>query len=126
MADGIHGIGYGNTSGVGGGYIPRRKGNDVDPNNAQDQAAYNANQEHKDVNPDDVMKFMANNNFFMPVNVELKPSVEVGGVDAETEDRISGYMERFEEIYSIIENEFGAELAPSVMDAVMDKLMGMA
>ncbi len=126
MADGIHGIGYGNTSGVGGGYIPHRKGNDVDSNNAQEQTAYNANQEHRDVNPDDVMKFMANNNFFMPVNVEAKPAVEVGGVDAETEDRIAGYMERFEEIYAIVENEFGAELAPSVMDAVMDKLMGMA
>ena len=94
MADGIHGIGYGNTSGVGGGYIPHRKGNDVDSNNAQEQTAYNANQEHRDVNPDDVMKFMANNNFFMPVNVEAKPAVEVGGVDAETEDRIAGYMEK--------------------------------
>ena len=35
-------------------------------------------------------------------------------------------MERFEEIYAIVEQEFGAELAPAVMDLVMDKLMGMA
>ena len=126
MADGIHGIGYGNTSGVGGGYIPQRKGNDVDANNAQNQAAYNANQEHKDVNPDDVMKFMANNNFFMPVNVETKSAAEFGGVDAGAEERIAGYMERFEEIFSIVEQEFGAERAPLVMDYVMDSLMGMA
>ena len=127
MADGIHGIGYGNTSGVGGGYIPQRKGNDIDANNAQDQSAYNANQDHKDVNPDDVMKFLANNNFFMAVNkADVAPAAEVGEVDAETEERIAGYMERFEEIYSLIENEFGPELSPAVMDLVMDKLMGMA
>jgi hypothetical protein len=35
-------------------------------------------------------------------------------------------MERFEEIYAIVEQEFGPELAPAVMDLVMDKLMGMA
>ena len=126
MADGIHGIGYGNTSGVGSGYVPQRKGNDVGAQNAQEQAVYNANQEHKDVNPDEVMKFLANNNFFMPVNVEAKPVSEVGGVDAETEERIAGYMERFEEIYALIEHEFGPELSPAVMDLVMDKLMGMA
>ena len=126
MADGIHGIGYGNTSGVGGSYVPQRKGNDVDAQNAQDQTAYNANQEHKDINPDEVMKFMANNNFFMPVNVETKPAAEVGGVDADAEERIAGYMERFEEIFSIIEQEFGTERAPLVMDYVMDSLMGMA
>ena len=126
MADGIHGIGYGNTSGIGGSYVPQRKGNDVDAQNAQDQTAYNANQEHKDINPDEVMKFMANNNFFMPVNVETKPASEVGGVDAGAEERIAGYMERFEEIFSIIEQEFGTERAPLVMDYVMDSLMGMA
>ena len=134
MADGIHGIGYGNTSGVGGGYIPRRKGNDVDANNAQDQTAYNANQEHKDVNPDEVMKFMANQNFFIDVQLaqldkadgKVDGKFNVDSIDDEAQDRIAGYMERFEEIYAIVENEFGAELAPSVMDLVMDKLMGMA
>ena len=35
-------------------------------------------------------------------------------------------MERFEEIFSIVEQEFGAERAPLVMDYVMDSLMGMA
>ena len=126
MADGIHGIGYGNTSGIGGGYLPPRKGDDVDAQNAQDQNTYNANQERKDVNPDEVMKFLSNNNYFMPVKTETRPAKEINVVDAETEERIAGYMERFEEIYAVVEDEFGAELAPAVMDLVMDKLMGMA
>ena len=125
MTDGVFGIGYGNTSGVGGGYLPPKKESDVDSNKAQEQSA-NANVEHKDVDPNEVMAFLANQNYFMPVSVEAKPAAEIGGVDAETEERIAGYMERFEEIYAVVEQEFGAELAPAVMDLVMDKLMGMA
>ena len=116
----------GGGSGYGVNWNNNRNNGDVDTNNAKEQTAANVNQERKDVNPDDVMKFLANNNYFMPVQVEAKPVSEVGGVDAETEERIAGYMERFEEIYAIVEQEFGAELAPSVMDLVMDKLMGMA
>lgn len=125
MADGIHGIGYGNTSGVGGGYIPQRKGNEVDAKE-QNQAHAQPNYEETQVDPNKVMDFLAQNNYFMPVQVEAQPAGEVGAVDAETEERIAGYMERFEEIYAIVEQEFGAELAPAVMDLVMDKLMGMA
>lgn len=125
MADGIHGIGYGNTSGVGGGYIPRRKDNEVE-GQAQNQAQVQPNYEETQVDPNKVMDFLANNNFFMPVEVEAKPAGNAGRVDAETQERIAGYMERFEEIYAIVEQEFGAELAPAVMDLVMDKLMGMA
>ena len=125
MADGIHGIGYGNTSGVGGGYLPPKQNNDVEENNVQEQRA-NANTEHRDVNPDEVMAFLANQNFFMPVKAdEAAPAAEVSEVDAATEERIAGYMERFEEIYAVVEEEFGVELAPAVMDLVMDKLMGM-
>ena len=125
MADGIHGIGYGNTSGVGGGYIPQRKGNEVDAEE-QNQAQAQPNYEETQVDPNKVMDFLAQNNYFMPVQVEAQPAGDVGAVDAETEERIAGYMERFEQIYAIVEQEFGAELAPSVMDLVMDKLMGMA
>lgn len=125
MADGIHGIGYGNTSGVGGGYIPQRKGNEVDAKE-QNQAQAQPNYEETQVDPNKVMDFLAQNNYFMPVQVDAQPAGEVGAVDAETEERIAGYMERFEEIYAIVEQEFGAELAPAVMDLVMDKLMGMA
>ena len=42
-----------------------------------EEQAKNANQERKDVNPDDVMKFLANNNYFMPITVEAKPILVV-------------------------------------------------
>jgi len=125
MADGIHGIGYGNTSGIGGGYVPQRKGDDVDAQE-QNQAHQQFNYEETQVDPSKVMDFLATNNYFMPVQVEAKPAAEVGTVGADVEERIAGYMERFEEIYAIVEQEFGVELAPLVMDLVMDKLMGMA
>ncbi len=124
MADGIHSIGSGASYGVGGGYVPNRRDEAKQPE--QGEIKTNANTERKEVNPDDVMKFLANNNYFMPVRTEKpQPTVEVGHVDAETEERIAGYMERFEEIYAIVEQEFGTELAPAIMDLVMDNLMGM-
>ena len=125
MTDGVFGIGHGNTSGVGGGYVPQRKNGSAD--NQEAQAQVQPNFEETQVDPNKVMDFLAKNNYFMPVQVDAKPATkEAGKVDAETEERIAGYMERFEEIYAIIEQEFGAEISPSVMDLVMDKLMGMA
>ena len=125
MTDGVYGIGYGNTSGVGGGYVPQRKDEEVD-SKAENQAQQQPNYEETQVDPNKVMDFLANNNYFMPVRAEVKAAPEISTVDAETEDRIAGYMERFEQIFGIVEEEFGTELAPSVMDSVMDKLMGMA
>lgn len=126
MADGIYGIGYGNTSGVGGGYIPQRKGEDVDSKAENQQQGNSQNYEDTQVDPNKVMDFLSRNNYFIPVAAEVSSNVEVGTVDAETEERFAGYMERFEQIYSIVEQEFGPESAPLVMDLVMDKLMGMA
>ena len=123
MADGISRIMGGSSYGVGG-YVPQRNEEKVDSHEQQAQAQ--PNYEETQVDPNKVMDFLANNNYFMPVGVETKSVSEVGKVDAETEERIAGYMERFEEIYSVVETEFGAELAPAVMDLVMDKLMGMA
>ena len=125
MADGVYGIGYGNTSGVGGGYIPHRK-TEENETKSENQAQQQPNYEETQVDPNKVMDFLANNNFFIPAVADVAPAQEVNGVDAETEDRIAGYMERFEQIFSIVEDEFGSELAPGVMDLVMDKLMGMA
>ena len=121
MTDGIYGIGYGNTSGVGGGYYPPQNNNSEEPENNANNAPVN-NYEDTQVDPNRVMDFLARNNYFMPVKAEA--AADVNGVDAETQDRIAGYMERFEEIFAIIEEEFGFELAPRVMDVVMDKLLG--
>ena len=123
MTDGIGRIFGGNSYGVGG-YVPQRKDESADAQ-VQKQAQPQNNFEETQVDPNKVMDFLAQNNYFMPVNVEAKPAAEAGKVDAETEERIAGYMERFEEIYSVVEQEFGIELAPAVMDLVMDKLMGM-
>ena len=68
---------------------------------------------------------LANNNYFIPAAPEVTSAPDVSGVGAEAEDRIAGYMERFEQIFAMFEEEFGTDLAPSVMDLVMDKLMGM-
>ena len=125
MADGIYGIGQGNTSGVNGGYLPPKKDNDIDEKKDQNPAA-NANTEHKEVDPDEVMAFLANQNYFMPVGTPAARVKSENANDSELEERIAGYMEKFEQIYAVVEKEFGIMSAPSVMNAVMDNLMGMA
>lgn len=120
MADGIGRLsGYGNY-GVGG-YMPQRRNDISKEAEAQQQPMTNNNHEETQVDPSKVMEFLAGNNFF----VAAPPTTEVGEVDAATQDRVGGYMEQFEMIYGIVQEEFGEELAPAVMDIVMDKLMGM-
>lgn len=120
MTDGIGRLsGYGNY-GVGG-YIPQRRNEEVSKE-AQAQAQPQTNyHEETQVDPSKVMEFLSSNNFFVAA-----PAVsEVGDVDSATQDRVAGYMEQFEMIYGVVQEEFGEELAPAVMDIVMDRLMGM-
>ena len=120
MADGIGRLsGYGNY-GVGG-YMPQRRGDVSKEEQPQEQVLTNQHEETQ-VDPSKVMEFLANNNFF----VAAPAATEVGEVDAATQDRVAGYMEQFEMIYGIVQEEFGEALAPAVMDVVMDKLMGMS
>lgn len=123
MANNIGGInGYGNY-GVGG-YVPQRRGGDEAAQaQAQEQPVVN-NFEETQVDPSKVMDFLANNNFFV---AQTNAPAHVTGVETDptVADRVAGYMENFETIYAVIEEEFGAELAPTVMDMVMDRLMGM-
>ena len=122
MADGIGRLsGYGNY-GVGG-YVPQRKGGE-EAAQAQAQEQPKANVEQTQVDPSKVMDFLASNNFFV-AQTNAPARVEGAETDPTVADRVAGYMENFELIYGVIEEEFGAELAPSVMDAVMDRLMGM-
>ena len=117
MTNGIDGLkGYSNY-GVGG-YIPNRKNNDVSKE-GEPQPQTQQNYEETQVDPSKVMDFLAQNNFFV---TETK-TAEVNPLDAETQDRIGNYMEQFEMIYGVIQEEFGEEFAPLVMDMVMDKLM---
>ena len=70
------------------------------------------------------MDFMAANNFFVaPANsTTVTTPVQL---DQATHDRVVGYMEKFEMIFGIVQEEFGEENAPMIMDFVMDNLMGM-
>ena len=117
MTDGIGRIFGGNSYGVGG-YAPQRR--EEAPQNAPAQQP--AVQHHEtQVDPSKVMEFMANNNIF----ITPQATSEVGELDSDTKDRVAGYMERFEMIYGIVQEEFGEENAPTVMDYVMDSRMGM-
>ena len=122
MADGI-----GNVSGYGygiGGFMPRAKKDEVEKNEQQQAAVADNRPAETQVDPNKVMEFLANNNYFVAAP---KANVVSGTneVDAATQDRVAGYMEQFEMIYGIVQEEFGEELAPAVMDIVMDKLMGL-
>ena len=117
MTDGIGRIFGGNNYGVGG-FFSKRK----EEAPKEEVKAPVINHEETQVDPSKVMDFLATNNVFVaPVETSA-----VDGVDNETRDRISGYMENFEMIYGVIVEEFGEELAPMLMDTVMDHLMGMA
>ena len=117
--DGING--YGNY-GVGG-YVPQRNNNQSEANNEAQKSPVAP--EFKEVDPNKVMEFLNQHNFFI-APTSAQEAQGCGNIDVETQDRIAGYMEQFEFIYAIVVEEFGEELAPAVMDLVMDKLMGLA
>ncbi len=116
MTDGIGRIFGGNNYGVGG-YVHQRN------NEAKNDASQAPVQNYDEmlVDPAKVMDFMAANHILVPVAETTK----VGEVDDATRTRVEGYMDQFEMIYDIVVREFGEKNAPSVMDLVMDKLMGM-
>ncbi len=126
MTDGIgrlSGYGYGI-----GGFMPRNNKEEVAKNDQQQAPVADNKPAETQVDPSKVMAFLANNNYFVaPQTTKEAADVDgAGAVDAATQDRVAGYMERFEMIYGIVQEEFGEELAPAVMDIVMDRLMGMA
>ena len=127
MTDGIgrlSGYGYGI-----GGFMPRNNKEEVAKDNQQQAPVADNKPAETQVDPSKVMEFLANNNFFVAPQAAPKEVIDVEGamaLDSATQDRVAGYMEQFEMIYGIVQEEFGEELAPAVMDVVMDKLMGMA
>ena len=126
MTDGIgrlSGYGYGI-----GGFMPRNNKEEVAKNDQQQAPVADNKPAETQVDPSKVMAFLANNNYFVaPQTTKEAADVDgAGAVDVATQDRVAGYMERFEMIYGIVQEEFGEELAPAVMDIVMDRLMGMA
>ena len=127
MTDGIGRIGSGSSSGVNSWYLKREPDKeDINQQNAQAQAQTSYSKE--DIDESKVWAFMANNSAFNGVVAPEKTRSfdGVGDVDAGLAERMEDWMAKFEEFYAIIEEEVGSELAPAVMDLVMDKLMGMA
>lgn len=124
MTDGIGRIFGGSNYGVGG-YVPQRKNEESVEAKANGQAQAQQNNEKTQVDPQKVMDFLDKYNYFIPNVTEVQSTGDVNSIDDETKERIAGYMEQFEMIYGIVEQEFGPELAPTVMDMVMDRLMGL-
>ena len=115
MTDGIGRIFGGNNYGVGG-FGPQKREEEA-PQNAAAQAPA---QNYEQVDPAKIMDFMAANNFFV---APAETKAVKADLDAATQDRVAGFMEKFELIYGVIVEEFGEENAPMVMDLTMDKLM---
>lgn len=115
MTNNIGRIFGGSNYGVGG-YVPQQKNNNEE--NVKEQPQQNAQLNETQVDPNKVMEFLANNNYF------VEPAkTETAEIDVETEERITDSMAKFEAIYAVVEQEFGRENAPMVMDLIMDVLM---
>ena len=107
MTDGIgrlSGYGYGI-----GGFMPRNNKEEVAKNDQQQAPVADNKPAETQVDPSKVMAFLANNNYFVaPQTTKEAADVDgAGAVDAATQDRVAGYMERFEMIYGIVQEEFG-------------------
>ena len=120
MTDGIGRLnGYG-SYGLGG-YVPNRNQNNN--NNVPEDAPALQNHEQTQVDPSKVMDFLASNNYFIPQTDGARVGVVNLGQDVL--NRVENYMDRFEMIYGVVEQEFGVIHAPIVMDLIMDTFIGM-
>ena len=120
MADGIGNVnGFSNSYNF---YARPRKEETTQEEHAQQAPVQDYTETQ--VDPSKVMDFLAGNNYFIAPTTKTGATTPVE-LDAAAKDRISNYMEQFESIYAVVRNEFGDELAPTVMDMVMDSLMGM-
>ncbi len=103
----------------------RANNNEVDKNDAQEQKQASA-QQNKTLNPDDVLQFLTNNNYFMPASVdEVSEASQARTVDPDMAERVANSIEVYELVYSEMVDLFGEEAAPGKMDELMDKLLGM-
>lgn len=115
----------GNTAG-GVFYGGRQNGNDVEEQTNEQQKTGSQNNTNAPVDPDKVFEFLSNNGIFVPVVTDTNNDGVVNelDVDPETQERIDQFMAKFDVVYKLIEDEFGAELAPRLVDLVMDRVMG--
>ena len=100
---------------------PKNHSNEVNPEDIQSTVT----PEVTEVDPEEVMAFMARNNNFAPIISKNSTEVDLNNIDAETKERVAECMPVFLEIYQIVSDEFGERLAPSVMELVMNKLFNL-
>ena len=115
------------NSAYGVGFTRQNNGNEVEEKEKnKQQGAAEQRAPQAQVNPDDVFAFLANNGVYVPVVTDTNNDGIINelDVDAETQERIDQFMAKFDVVYKLIEDEFGAELAPRLVDMVMDKVMG--
>ena len=120
MANEIGRIFGGSNYGVGG-YVPQRKNNEEGDTQAKPNVPQNIDE--LQVDPDKVMELLGKINYFVPVSSESVQPESLGAEDSETASRVAGYIDSFEQVFAIIEKEF--ENPELVMNAVMDKLLGL-
>lgn len=121
MANGIPGMsGYG--YGINGYYGTRNNNNNVNNGEPQPEAKEQAPQQNVNVNPNDVLNFLASQS----IQINTTPAV-VPANDAATAERIDGYVQNFEMIFTVIAQEFGEKVAAQLMndDAFIDALMNL-
>ena len=75
-----------------------------------------------DVKPEDVLNFLATSS----VKITSTPAV-IPADDAATAERIDGYLQNFEMVWTVISQEFGEDIANTLMndDDFLEQLMGM-
>ncbi len=88
--------------------------------NADEQAPTGQAPQTANVDPNEVLNFLASSS----IKVET-PQAPVAGGNAETEERVEGYIQNFEMIYSIVAQEFGDDVANTLLndDRFIDALM---
>lgn len=125
MAEAIGATGGSSAYGVGG-FPTSNKGKKENVEEKQEQQVKQP--ETKNVDADEVFAFLASNNYYVPAAKDANNDGVIDkidfDVDPEMQARIDQFMADFDVVYKLIEDEFGAELAPRLVDMVMDRVMG--
>ena len=115
MTDGIGRINIGGSGYGMSGYVSQRK--EKAPQEAPAEAP--VIREETQVDGDQVLRFLEANAAVVNKPETSAPAV----VSKEVELRVQASMERFAGIMTLIEEEFGSDIAPEVFDVAMDALL---
>ena len=117
---GISGYGYG----IGNFYTGNNnRGNNIEPPVDENPGSTEQANNNVNVDPNEVLNFLASSS----ITINNAPKVTAGN-DGAVADRVDGYVQNFEMIFSIIAQEFGNKVAEQLMndDDFIDALMNAA